>query len=236
MKIFEERLDTGLKLENGNSEMNAKIKMDFNKLSPNINSLNAQDISIFMEILKSPYQNLLKHPLSEAFLQLKWNQIKYLHMFLIIFSHIVYSSLYTVWALLMFGSICQIQHPSENKTESTNLEGSIKCTLENKPEEILVAQIAWVFLIIFTFAYFIKEISDIYNSPKLYFNTLDSYINFFIIISFVLLSTNNAFGAQIQVELWQFHVAAWACFFTWLQMMVLIGKLPRFGKYVQMFR
>jgi len=40
----------------------------------------------------------------------------------------------------------------------------------------------------------------------------------------------------VSFSLWQFHVASVGCFLTWLQMMFYIGKLPRFGKYVQMFR
>ena len=42
MKAFEERLDTGLKLEGGMTDMNSKVKIDFNKLSPNIYSLQKQ--------------------------------------------------------------------------------------------------------------------------------------------------------------------------------------------------
>ena len=113
MKAFEERLDTGLKLEGGMTDMNSKVKIDFNKLSPNIYSLQKQDISIFLELMKSPYKTLLKHPLSEAFLHLKWKQIKYIHLILIIITHFIYSTVYTVYALLVFGTICE---PDTNTT------------------------------------------------------------------------------------------------------------------------
>lgn len=66
MRAYEDRLDLGLKLENTSTETSAKIKMDFNKLSPNINSLHRQDIAIFRELIKSGRADLIKHPLSQV--------------------------------------------------------------------------------------------------------------------------------------------------------------------------
>ena len=68
MRAYEDRLDLGLKLENTSTETSAKIKMDFNKLSPNINSLHRQDIAIFRELIKSGRADLIKHPLSQVML------------------------------------------------------------------------------------------------------------------------------------------------------------------------
>jgi len=237
MKTFEERLDTGLKLESSNSEMSSKVKMDFNKLSPNMNSLNRQDISIFMELMKSPYHVLLKHPLSQAFLYLKWNQIKYLHLFFIIFSHFIYSSVYTIYTLLIFGSICE---PKDFENDRFNLSISIKCNLNGKgvnPSEVWIARVSWLFLILFTFIYLVNEGIKVLTTTKRYFGKWDSYIDIVLILSFFLISFHgDPFKNEIYIGLWQFHVAAIGCFLTWLQMMFYIGKLPRFGKYVQMFR
>ena len=66
MRAYEDRLDLGLKLENTSTETSAKIKMDFNKLSPNINCLHRQDIAIFRELIKSGRADLIKHPLSQV--------------------------------------------------------------------------------------------------------------------------------------------------------------------------
>jgi len=239
MKTFEERLDTGLKLESANSEMSSKVKMDFNKLSPNMNSLRGQDIAIFMELMKSPYHVLLKHPLSQAFLYLKWNQIKYLHLIFIIFSHFIYSTVYTVYALLIFGSICEPDKDDsfmKNRYDIFNV--SIPCNLEQENQtEVWIAKIAWLFLILFTFIYLINEGIKILTTSKSYFRKWDSYIDIALIISFFLISFHSdPFQDNVVLGLWQFHVAAVGCFLTWLQMMFYIGKLPRFGKYVQMFR
>ena len=233
IKTFEDRLDSGLKLEN--LEMSAKVKIDFNKLSPDINNLHKQDITIFTELMHSQFHALLKHPLSQAFLYLKWNQIKYLHFFFVIFSHVIYSTVYTLYALLIFGTVCQ---PNFDSHEDRFKFGKyVVCDLIKNPLEIWIARIAWLLLIVFTLFYLVNEIIKVLTITKRYFRKWDSYIDMALIISFPLISVHsNPFSAEIVVARWQFHTAAIGCFLTWLQMMFFIGKLPRFGKYVQMFR
>ena len=224
MRSFEERLDLGLKLESASSEMSAKVKMDFNKLSPNINSLHRQDIQIFMELMKSSYHSLLKHPLSQAFLYLKWNQIKYLYLFFSIFCHFVYSTVYTIYALIIFGTLCKPVVSSEH----VSLTSYVPCKTQESQHLLNFAIAAWICLIFFTAFYLFR---------LRYFRYPDSYIDIFLIISFFLISFHeDPFQESHQVSLWQFHIAAIGCFLTWLQMMFYIGRLPKFGKYVQMFR
>ena len=121
MKALESRLDSGLKLEGGTSELNSKIKLDFAKLSPSINSFQKQDSTFFMELVSSSaHQSLLKHPLSEAFLCLKWNQIKYLYMVFIVLSHFIFSVVYTVYALLLYCSLCEPNDTPEERWQIFN--------------------------------------------------------------------------------------------------------------------
>ena len=40
----------------------------------------------------------------------------------------------------------------------------------------------------------------------------------------------------ITLSKWQFHAATVGVFVTWIQMTLAIGKVPRFGKYIQMFK
>ena len=55
-----------MKLDGGASELSSKVKLDFTKLSSSINSYEKQDITFFMELMASPHQHILKHPLSEV--------------------------------------------------------------------------------------------------------------------------------------------------------------------------
>ena len=40
---------------------------------------------------------------------------------------------------------------------------------------------------------------------------------------------------KLYVYRWQYHVASITSFFLWVGMMVLVGKYPKFGIYIQMF-
>ena len=216
-------------------EVSTKIKIDFNNLSPNLNSEFKKDISIFTELLHSQFHTILKHPLCQAYLYLKWNQIKYLHFFFVIVSHIIYSSVYTIYALLIYGTICQPN--TDNEKYQYDFDQSIPCDIRSHPYETPLAQISWFLLVIFTLLYFINEMIKVLTTTKRYFSQWDSYIDIALIISFPLISIHsNPFSNDIAIARWQFHAAAVGCFLTWLQMMFFIGKLPRFGKYVQMFR
>ena len=234
IKTYEDRLDSGLKLEN--SEQSAKVKIDFNNLSPNMNRAGKKDITIFNELLQSQFPSLLKHPLSEAFLYLKWNQIKYLHFFFVLFSHFIYSSVYTLYTLLIFGTLCQPNY--DIKEDIYKFGKYVQCDInDNNSLEILTARVAWLLLIVFTLLYTVNESIKAWAITKRYFIKWDSYIDMALIISFPLISFHSdPFSDGIMIAQWQFHIAAIGCFLAWLQMMFLIGKLPRFGKYVQMFR
>ena len=89
----------------------------------------------------------------------------------------------------------------------------------------------------FTLMYVVNESIKIFTNLKDYFSKWDSYIDLILIFSFPLISFHqNPFEEVFSMTLWQFHMAAAGSFLSWLQMMFLIGKLPKFGKYVQMFR
>ena len=243
-KAFEERLDSGLMLE-GSSELNSYtgVKLDFHKLSPNINSTDTrqrQDIAIFIELMKSPHSALLIHPLSEAFLHLKWKKIQYLHVAFIIFTHFMYSLVYTIYALTVFVNLCRPGSYDDIIETDTrwDIGSEITCKYHPSRMKTVMAQVSWVFLIMFTLIYVVNVSIKIFTNPKNYFSKWYSYIDLILIVSFPLISFHqDPFPLDVfHMRLWQFHVAAIGSFLTWLQMMLLIGKLPKFGKYVQMLR
>ena len=239
MRTYEERLDNGLKLESSHAETTMKIKMDFNKISPNINSLHRQDIEVFMELMKSGRTSILKHPLSQAFLYLKWQQIKDLYLFLHVGAHLIYSIVYTAYAQLVFGILCK-QTDIANLNMSDEISTYVPCNFTESPDlhvEVAAARGSWLLLIVFTFIYMAYEGLNMSTNIKRYFASFDSWIDLFLILSFFMISFHqNPFNDSVVLMRIQFHFAALGCFLTWLQVMFYIGKLPKIGKYVQMFK
>merc|ERR1711971_835064 len=234
MRAYEDRLDLGLKLENISTETSAKIKMDFNKLSPNINSLHRQDIAIFRELIKSGRADLIKHPLSQAFLYLKWEQIKQIYHFITIFCHLVYSVVYTSYCLLMFVKLCKPPEVDHNAAEDKYV--SVNCTLSGDDSEPAVhfARGFWITLLLFTLLYASYEALNFKINIKRYWENPESIL---LIFSFPLISFHqDPWLDTATMKGWQFQLAAVGCFLTWIQMMFFIGKMQRFGKYVQMFK
>ena len=41
---------------------------------------------------------------------------------------------------------------------------------------------------------------------------------------------------KLSLERWQYHLAAFTCMLLWLEMLMLVGKIPKFGKYIHMFK
>ena len=71
--------------------------------------------------------------LPQAFLYLKWNQVKYLYMLFIVSSHFVFSVVFSLYALLLYCSLCgatEEKNRSEDRwkifTSSVGLLFSIK--------------------------------------------------------------------------------------------------------------
>ena len=263
MKIFEERLDNGLKLEGSNSDMNAKIKLDFNNIASSVTSYLEKDIAVFVELMDSPHVKLLNHPLMKAFLYLKWHQIKYLYYFCVLFCHFTWSVIYSTYALLVYRNICE-PPPLQNRTDAA---ATVECDFSRTDYRVNIAIASWILLIMFGLVYLIKTIMIISNRMvkrsagwsaremikmslkqtmgwsvrEIIKMTLKSYWEIYndiiIIISVILISFHtNPFNSPIQLVQWQFHVAAIGVFYTWLQMMFAVGRVPGFGQYVQMFK
>ena len=62
---------------------------------------------------------------------MKWNQVKYLYMTFIVFTHFVFSVVYTVYALLMYSTLCE-PYEKESKDERWNISATVS-VLFTKP-------------------------------------------------------------------------------------------------------
>jgi hypothetical protein len=95
-------------------------------------------------------------------------------------------------------------------------------------------------LILFTLVYVAKEVTKALHQRLTYFREYESWLNIAIILSFALISFHqNPFlyrSSEVTLERWQYHINGFGVFFTWLLQMFLIGRVPRFGLYVEVFK
>ena len=78
------------------------------------------------------------------------------------------------------------------------------------------------------------------HSKRLYFLNWENWVQWAIIINVVMISFHknpllslNTF--TVLITRWQHHAAAIGVFLVWGELMLMIGRLPTFGIYVQMF-
>ena len=73
-----------------------------------------------------------------------------------------------------------------------------------------------------------------------YFSKWAGYRNIAIIISIILVVHKGPRDVRrptkLSLERWQYHLAAFTCMLLWLEMLMLVGKIPKFGKYIHMFK
>ena len=92
---------------------------------------------------------------------------------------------------------------------------------------------------IFTFIYIVYEFTKWNHQRKEYFKKLENILNIATLISFPLISFHTdpiRKWDSVALQKWQYHINGCAIFFTWVVQMLLIGRIPRYGIYVEVFR
>lgn len=88
--------------------------------------------------------------------------------------------------------------------------------------------------------YVAKESTKALHQKWQYLKEYESWLNICTSFSFILISFhNNPFAWKennIEMGRWQYHVNGIGVFTTWLLQMFLIGRVPRFGLYVEIFK
>ncbi|RXG61156.1 Transient receptor potential channel pyrexia [Armadillidium vulgare] len=242
-------------------ERDGQIQLDFRVLlAGSEDGPECRLLSCFME---EGQKTFLKHPLCETFLYLKWLRVRSFFVFNLIFYMILVVTLTQYLYLILngtaeyhkkqvndtiFKSFRNIfkHHSHYNSSEGGNetneryhllherfrVKFETEC-LEISPEFPILKKsllyLTWVVLCTLT----LKEGFQALDSPKSYLSSLDNILVWPVISgSFVLTVYSQISGVVCP---WQFHTAAIILLFTWLELLLLIGRFPLFGLYVNMF-
>ena len=237
MEEFKRHLDSGIVLEKDDVCRDASINLDFTKLLDRKRfSEDTNDMTLFLELINSPFKDYVEHPLSHAFLYLKFYQVKWFYILIVVASHLIFSVVYSIYCGLLFGLLCAPDEKAD-VNERWDWFNEIECPMTLNKHTLNVAFASWVFLTLFVILYIFREIAKFASDWKCFFYRWDAYRNIFIIVSiFLICHQGHPMHEKISLHRWQYHVASVSCLVLWVEMMFLVGKLPRFGKHVQMFR
>ncbi|KAK6638913.1 hypothetical protein RUM43_007183 [Polyplax serrata] len=204
------KLDQGIKLHDHEiGDVDCEIKLDFQILVPNVSSGETGLLLTFIEVGQ---KEILKHPLCETFLFLKWRRIrKYFALSLII--HACYVGLCSLYILGIFLDSC------------IDFE---KCTIPSS-----FRYVSYI-LLVCNFSILGKELFQLAHIRRGYMYQWENWLQW-LIITAVFVTLVPPTWLTVSFVKWQHHLAVFGIFFNWIELMVLIGRFPMFGLYVQMF-
>ena len=244
---FNERLNEGV---NSSQAKHGIVKLDFRKVfTTTWNTRRGPgDMAFFFGLINSPFKTTLEHPLLWAFLNMKLVQVKKFYYFTIL-CHLVFSLLISLYCGAIFNRICPASKDSADVDQRWDMFSTIHCNLRPMASSHWrnVVITCWFLLLFSLVIYTMKELVKMTTRPRSYFyyskgdvyRNMDSYRNVAIIIlSMLAVSQGKMMFGYEEYELprWTYYSASCACFTSWWEMMFMVGKIPKFGKYVHMFR
>lgn len=217
------QLDNSIKLHDHEiGDVDCELKLDFHILVPSVERGESGLLLAFIEVGQ---RHILKHPLCETFLFLKWKRIRKFFL-LSLFFHTIFVLLYSGYMVGVFLKDCPVK--LANVTEVSDKDMCSIPTVVNVTGYILLA---------FNMLLIAKELFQMAHSWASYVNHWENWLQWLIIISVFLcvLHRHSVGDVSQDVLTWQHHVAAVSIFLTWIELMMLVGRFPIFGLYVQMF-
>ncbi|XP_063220667.1 transient receptor potential channel pyrexia-like [Bacillus rossius redtenbacheri] len=211
------QLDAAVKLhEHEIGDVDCELKLDLRVLVPSVERGESGLLLAFIEVGQ---RHILQHPLCETFLFLKWRRIRKFFLFSLVF-HSVFALLFSIYIWLMYLNNC-----------SEDVGNSSGCQIPKYLDVIGYIVIA------FNMLFLGKEVFQIAHSWTSYINHWENWLQWLIIACVFPCVVHVHRGGSVKqdVQDWQHHVAAVAIFFTWVELMMIVGRFPMFGLYVQMF-
>merc|ERR1719510_771157 len=219
---------------NGNSVKSVTSEVSFFKEVLLINTSGTRNLS----------EKIILHPLSQGYLHLKWLQIKWCYYFLL-FCHLVYSLTYSLYAVLIYKTLCPAVRELNYTANDSSVTSITECELTfhgEKEFETRVAVACWISLVLFTILHVLVTVTKIVHYKKRFITDKEIILNTLIIISFFLITFHSnpldhrtGSTATVYLGRYQYHSAGVGVALTWLMQMYFLAKVPRFGKYIEMF-
>lgn len=179
---------------------------------------------------------LLAHPLSQKYLQMKWNSYgKYFHLTNLLVYSILLAFITLYSSLLMYNKKGLAAMQNQTSTQINN------DSTEYLPTEILTDRIdmCWpmiisgIFITIYIFLASLREIAQIYQQRYQYLLEPTNLVTWLLYISVLIMVSPtwmNGYSTPIL-----FSAASVAVFLAWLNLLLYLQRFDQVGIYVVMF-
>ena len=272
-KMNEDRLS----IKKASTKASSEVMLNYEHLQgnkPDMDDCKSDPTAFFMTILDLKKNNddpsfhnsvkdIFMHPSTQAYVFFKWFNAKWLYYSLVLFSHLIYSLIYSFYAVVIYKYICK---PEPQDVNSLNnfmevLSTETTCKIDPNNEAFWnsswTAVLCWLLLIPFTCVFVVSELTKAgqklsnMKTPNVstflrtlwdYFTDLESLLSWLLIYSFCTISFHqNPFlilteSKSFKVARYQYHASAYGVFITWLLLMLMIGRATELGLYVGMLK
>ncbi|KAL1509630.1 hypothetical protein ABEB36_004339 [Hypothenemus hampei] len=191
-----------------------------------------KEYSILNAFIDAGHKEMLLHPFIMAFLFVTWGRIRRCYF------GMIGSSLLFSLSLLMY-VLTSLAYECHRKSHDSALSQLVSCHNRSYLNELLrkspiTLQAQWYILLSVTLSLIFRKIYGFHGYPSLrhYCINWGNVLEWNGIISVFIIS----FHYTGQVESWQVYFGAFAIICSWTNIMFLIGQLPIFGPYVEMFQ
>ena len=201
--------------------------------------------------VKDSAREVLDHPVTKMYIHQRWEEMKWIFYFFIMFMHFIYSLTFTTYSILLYHDLCPLSldknYYSADQISLVNMHGvlddfkkNISCNLMAEDGVSFVPKrycvmVTWISLILFTVIVVVREIMDFIDQKWQNLKEIDTWIHFFMVAMGCICLCVFPVKGEMTVYKFQHHAAVWGIFATWIQMLVYMERTPRFGLYVHMF-
>ncbi|XP_059490271.1 transient receptor potential channel pyrexia-like [Neocloeon triangulifer] len=237
LEAMKPMLDSRIRLqEEGDTK---KLVFDFTKLQKSPNEFKLSVLSCFVTCEQSKF---LQHPLCQVLLDRNWERVRTWFFLRLILCIILLLSM-TIYIVAFHTGRCSPPEPRFNASSiSCPGNGTIFENVNSSPGLQILLDIAYCLVVPLTIIDIIRKLAGFFsfaNSPSTptilrtiirYLKQFENYFEWFSLIATLYL-----FYSSPTPQSWHDRLAPLVVLIAWANFMILLGQLPWFGVYVEMY-